>query len=407
LETSFLEKIDAWVLRCLSQGATSFRELLAELPGVYPAEVLCSLRRLRRNSLISELDVLAIELEAASIPVLQREPVAPGKRFIEHPLDFEWRFTRQGVERICGEIEKRKLKPQAEVLCLGCPSIFLFGRQHFKNLTFRLWDKNTPIIGQMEEVRDICRVDITLTMPPHHAADIIVVDPPWYNEFYRLFIWAGFHCLASGGRIILSFPPEGTRPSVEDDFNSLIKWISQYGLKLESRQPNCLPYRSPLFEVNALRAQGVSNFPLNWRRGDLLILSKQKMTPFPKPSCQFPAEKWEEIGLRTSRIKINREKKCGGSIFRSVGGPEILPSVSSRYRLRGLANVVTSGNRFIRTSAPDAFFDCLAAAEASGPDRMTKTFLASRHPLLMRKVLDLISKEEKEAAQYFQRIHEF
>jgi hypothetical protein len=392
--------------RC-TQGATTFGGLLARLPGIYPSEVLFSLRRLQRSAAIPDFDVLAVELEAASKPALQAEPVEPGRRLIEHPLDFEWCFTRQGVARICLEIERSQLKAGAEILCLGCPSVYLLGKQNLKSLRFRVWDKNIPQLGQMEEAREVCRVDITEATPPCQTADVVVIDPPWYNEFYRLFIWAGFHCLPLGGHILLSFPPQGTRPSAAEDLNCLIKWSSSHGLKLESRQPGCLPYRSPLFEVNALKAQGISNVPLNWRKGDLIVLSKLGSASFAKPDCTFPSGHWEEAKVGHSRIKIQRGKGYDGGMFGPVGDTDVLPSVSSRHRQRHRANVVTSGNRFIRTSMPDEVFCCLGAVEACGPDAMTKAFVASRNPMLMRRVVDLISKEEMEAWEYFRRIHEF
>jgi hypothetical protein len=407
-ERDFLSRIDAWVLERWEQRARTFRELLSGLPGIYPAEVLCSLRRLRCSARIDEFDVHAVELDAASRPVLHSKPVAPERQrqCIEHPLDFEWRFTREGVARICEEIEKLGLEPRSEVLCIGCPSVYSLGKENLGRLSFQLWDKNAPTGGQIEEAREICRVDMNNAASPFPSVATVVIDPPWYPEFYQLFIWAGFHCLPAGGSMLLSFPPQGTRPSVVEDLNALIKWCSMRGLVLEERKPCSLPYRSPLFEVNALKGQGVSNFPLNWRRGDLLLLKKQTSKSFDKPKCSLPSEKWEEIKVRASRVRVHQGRKIHGAIFRPAGESEVLPSVSSKQLARRRANVVTSGNRFFCTSVPEEVLDCLAAIDASGPDRMRRSFLASRRPLLMRKVADMVSKEEREAAEYFRRIHE-
>ena len=175
---------------------------------------------------------------------------------------------------------------------------------------------------------------------------------------------------------------------------------------MESRQSNCLPYRSPLFEVNALREQGVTNYPMNWRRGDMIVLCKKQAVVVAKPRLSFPKEPWEEILVKTSRIKLCRGKVCDEGLFRGVGPTEVLPSVSSRHHLRRLANVVTSGNRFFRTRAPEAVLACLSAIEPSGSDEMIKAFRASKHRLLMRRLVDLVCKEEREAAQYFRRIHD-
>lgn len=402
---AFLTKIDAWVLARLEQGASTFRDVLSGLPGIYPSEVLCSLRRLQGRDKIQEFDVLAVELDAASKPVLHSQSVCREKRFIEHPLDFEWRFTSKGVARIGEEIKAAGLK-KAEILCLGCPSVYLFGKDQLKGFSFRLWDKNNATAGQIEEAREICRLDLQDANPPFPPADIVVIDPPWYRSFYELFLWAGIHCLPVGGRLFLSFPPEGTRSTAAAELISLLKWCEARGLSLERKYPGSLPYRSPLFEMNALRAQGITNYPIDWRRGDLVLLTKRRQIPFDKPKCAFPSEKWEEVRLRNSRIKVSHGKKIPGAAFQSTGENEIVPSVSSKHADRKRANVVTSGNRFIRTNRPEAVYDCLSAIEASGPDSMRKDFIASKHPLLMQKVIELVSKEEKEAHHYFRRIHE-
>jgi hypothetical protein len=381
--------------------------MVLELPGIYPSEVLCSLRRLRRTGQIPEFDVLAAELEAASKPFCQPQAVPPEKRMVEHPLDYEWRFTRQGVVRICDELRRARLRQNAEVLCLGCPSVFQFGGDSIKHVKFTLWDKNAPTRSRLKEATGIHLMDVIQADPPEHRADFVIIDPPWYHAHYCLFLWAGFHCLPVGGHILLSFPPEGTRPSVGEELSTLLKWCLDHGLTFEKREPRCLPYRSPLFEVNALKAQGVTNFPLDWRRGDLILLRKQSPASFPRPSHSFPSENWEEVQVQFSRVKVCRDKSTSDGLLGPVGPTEILPSVSSRYRWRKQANVVTSGNRFLRTSRPDELIACLSTIASPHSPKMADAFIGSRNTLLSRKAFDIISREAMEAAQYFRRIHEF
>jgi hypothetical protein len=130
------------------------------LPGIYPTEVLLGLRRLRRVNLISEVDVLSIELEAASKPFCNVQLVAAQDRRIEHPLDFEWLFTKEGAARICEEIKKISRKEFVDVLCLGCPSIYAFGKRNLKKWNFRLWDKNVLHLGQVDEAKEVSCVDL-------------------------------------------------------------------------------------------------------------------------------------------------------------------------------------------------------------------------------------------------------
>lgn len=350
--------------------------------------------------------MLRIELEAASKPKYSAQAVGVSDRYIEHPLDFEWLFTKQGAARICDEIKNAHRKEEGDVLCLGCPSVYVFGKRNLKTFNFRLWDKNVLHLGQIEEAREVSCVDFTDKVHSCEPADVVVIDPPWYNPYYLLFLWAASHCLVKGGRVVLSFPPEGTRASVRDELNELMAWCKNNSYKIEKRIPNLLPYRSPLFEVNALRAQGVTNFPLNWRRGDLIILKKVSDTIPAKPEMPIPKEKWEEVRIGHVRIKVCRSKARGRCILTAVGPKDILASVSSRQRSRKLANVVTSGNRFLQTKSPDELISCLSVLKSGGYKNMSDSFIVSKHPLLMRKALDLILREETEVANYFRLINE-
>ena len=87
-ELAFRQEIDRLIFKAWSKGHHGFKSLLLNLPGVYPTEVLLSLRRLRSAKQIIEFDVLAVELEAASKPIYNVNPVSPSERKIEHPLDF-------------------------------------------------------------------------------------------------------------------------------------------------------------------------------------------------------------------------------------------------------------------------------------------------------------------------------
>jgi hypothetical protein len=193
---------------------------------------------------------------------------------------------------------------------------------------------------------------------------------------------------------------------VREERNALIAWCAGRGLEFERIEKGCLPYRSPLFEVNALDAQGVINFPLDWRRGDLIVLRKKQNKSFGRPPCPIPSGDWEEIRVVDSRIKVQRGRKIAGALFDGVGNLDVVPSVSSKYIHRQDANVVTSGNRFIQTNRPDEVLDCLAAMKESSLGRIKRSCLGSKVPILMRRIFDLLSKEEREAAQYFRRIHE-
>jgi hypothetical protein len=399
-------KVDEWGTSSWEDGSRTFGELLSSLPGVYPSEALACTRRLNQEGVIDRQQLRLIEEEAITLPILDSEMKPSRRIMLDHPVDFEWRFTRTAVSRVLEELRRRLAYPRRPtILCLGCPSVYLAGRD-MSDLTFHLCDKNGRIIGQIEEALELQSHDLSQAILSNITADAAVIDPPWYLPFYRLFIWAACHRIPIGGYILLSFPPEGTRASAASEFTTLKKWCEAIGLRFETRNRNYLPYRSPLFEVNALREEGILNFPLNWRRGDLVIFRKEFQFEIERPEFpKFPYE-WQEIHVGPQRVKVLTTMPTAPVLLEAVGPSEVLPSVSSRHILRAAANVVTSGNRFLKTSTPDLLIECFQKIADVRSSNDMSLFAQSALSPLCRKALELACKEDSEANCYFQRTHE-
>ena len=103
--------------------------------------------------------------------------------------------------------------------------------------------------------------------------DLIVVDPPWYSRETRAFLLTAIRNASPGSKVLLSVPPVGTRPGVEHEWQELLIWAGGVGLRLLAYETEILPYISPLFEKNALRAAGVELIPSNGDAGTLRHLS--------------------------------------------------------------------------------------------------------------------------------------
>jgi hypothetical protein len=183
----------------------------------------------------------------------------------------------------------------------------------------------------------------------------VVADPPWYIEEMQAFLWVAAYLCRPGGRILLSLPPIGTRPAIEQERARLLKWACTLGLAPIGVESAALPYVSPLFERNALRAQHLQTVPSEWRRGDLGIFERQAALALPRPaSQQQPA--WIEVNIDGVRFRI----RDAGSVTFGFADPalvslvtgDILPTVSRRDHRRAAADVWTSGNRIYRCHSP-------------------------------------------------------
>lgn len=402
---AFAGQVDIWVREAIgSRHRPTFAGLLKTLPGVYPTEVLLSLRRLNSLRIISD-DYLGLLMAEAETPIVStgREAVqgAVGGFCdlgqLEHPLDFEWRFSKPALEAILVTISSLYRRKRANVLCLGCPSVFAFGRKHSPEHTFLLWDKNAGAMGQLAETQFLASVDLVHDDAPPLSADLAVLDPPWYNDYYKLFIWTALRTLRPGGRIILSFPPVGTRPSAESDWAEVLGWSQECGLLLESVSKAALPYRTPLFEINALKVTGLHGAPLDWRRGNLVVLRLNTPMQQPRPRQPDGTARWQEYRFGMVRFKVRTDVVGTAPTLGPTGESEVLASVSSRHPHRLGANLVTSGNRFMQSAFPERLaFHCRELGETFAAQRGED----SETDPIRHELLRLIGLEQAEARQY-------
>jgi len=408
VDPGFLGRIDDWVEKA-AIAQPSADEFLALLPGVWPVEAVESLKRLEKRRRLPRRYRSVIEGTLRG-PCHRREPAAALEtppRFLEHPLDFEWLFTREAQNVILRELRGACLGSGSTVLCLGCPTLFDRGKNLIPEQQFVLWDKNASSLGQMSEAHALADIDLRREPLPSFAAVAAVLDPPWYNDFYRLFLWAALRSVCVGGNILLSFPPEGTRPSAARDRVDLIQWARQAGAELISQRRGCLPYRSPLFEVNALVAGGFSAVPLDWRRGDLLVFRKEASFQVARPLIPELEAHWEEHHFGCIRLRVRSgEEGASSRLMRAVGKRAVLPSVSTRFPRRNLANVVTTGNRFFHITSPAYISDVCRSLSSRFEERDCD--LCSAIPLespgVPIQLSRLIAREWREAAEYFTQI---
>ena len=403
----FLAEIDKWVLTALEDQQPPFEDFFVDLPGVFPSEVLASLRRLEASSQIPKNFLKMIERDARRLPRRGKIRIADHaiRKHIDHPLDFEWPFARKAHEEVLSTLNSFGGMRSMNVLCLGCPSVFRYAHLSHSIHRFILLDKNASLSGQMNEAQSISNCDLSKEPVPGIVAQAAVIDPPWYMPYYKLFIWAAMKCLVLGGRLLISFPPEGTRPSARNDLRDLLMWCRHIGAELQGRAANCLPYRAPLFEMNALKVQGIRNIPVNWRRGDLIVLAKMRHVEMSRPVCTGEFPDWDEYRIGLVRIKVCRSTTDGrGSPLRCVARTAILPSVSTRYPGREKANVVTSGNRFFHTNSPTLFAAICHDASRFGILQNMRHHQRSSafpsHSLLRRQLRNLLIQEENEIINY-------
>jgi hypothetical protein len=347
---SFEQAVDGWVSARLTEPV-SWNRLLNGLPSVYPATVQESARRLSLSDKIRfGIDQPLISGATSFALKLWRE----GKLLTPHPQDSLWWFGDVALERLHSELH-RSLARSERVLLLGTPTLFHYLKAQGLGMDVVLLDRDCPTIdeGQYRSLR----CDLLADSRTSERFDVIVADPPWYPLETRAFLQAALQRSRSGTRLLVSVPGVGTRPGIQDEWQDLIAWAEGRGLKLLDYETAVLPYISPLFEKNALRAAGIEGYPEEWRRGDLALFQFDGSAE----SHAFPVNgpnRWKEVRFGRVRLRIRAESRSGWKSpqLRSVVSGDILSSVSRRDRRLQLVGAWTSGNRVFSCEGCFAFW---------------------------------------------------
>ncbi len=242
-------------------------------------------------------------------------------------------------------------------------------------------------------------------------ADIIIMDPPWYLECYKLFMNIAY-LISNPNAIVLSvMPPITTRPTVKDEYEKLEEYLKELGICIIEYKSNVIEYQMPPFERNTLRINGIVNIPDNWRTGDLLIAIKKLQIADQRLLIhQINNDKmWWEFDCGTVRIKYcipNELKITSGFIeLRSIYEGDIYPSVSRRFKGNTAINVWTSGNRvYICNNLPLLHFifqnwndrDAIDVRLVEECDFKLKVEERESIKEYMNKLINIIVNEERE-----------
>ena len=139
-----------------------------------------------------------------------------------------------------------------------------------------------------------------------------------------------------------------------------------------------LPYSSPLFERNALKAEGICNVHSEWRRGNLVVFKKIQEVEIEPPETQ-QVNDWVEVFLQKVRIRLrgSSNQQFSDPSLKGIISGDILPSVSRRDPRRSLADVWTSGNRIFKCSGRNILLKILQAlAINSSPQENVSNYLS-------------------------------
>lgn len=375
------EYLEKRILRICNQPRT-FEYISKNLSGLDPSLINPILQQLNDKGVIVLMEGYWVIKEVSTNKNLELYP-DDEKIFLQkymgyfdflktpHPLDFEWRNSTKSLHRLLNRLLQIN-NPHDKILLLGMPTLFATAIQKDIPNKINLIERNKPIVQSLtKQITDknrhnIYEVDIFKVDPdliPNHFC--VVMDPPWYTEHFKQFMWLAANRTELGGHVIISLPPINTRPNIPDERIEWFSYCNKLGLCLESLEPEQLQYSMPFFEFNALRAAGAVDVPPFWRNGDLAIFRKVKKIEISRPPISIEEGNWveKEYGSVRIRIKLSETLIDKSEIIQinHLISNDILPTVSSRDEKRKLANIMTSGNRIFAVNNSKAFLFNLEA----------------------------------------------
>ncbi len=366
--SNFEQTVDDWVKAAIRSRPHSFRTLVSALPGVYPLNVMNSLTRLASNGIVSVEMTLPL-LQDAKRGSSKTNGRSQDKLPVPHPLDFDWRFAptaTRTLSRISQSLGRR-------IACLGTPSVFANLNESRSISNSHFFDRSDASIDYFRSIGlfNADRLDCFRDFPPRGQFDVIVMDPPWYEDDYKAFIWMASQLVHVNGFVVVVLPPLGTRPNVDLERRCVLDWGERLGMNLVQFSEGCLPYVTPHFEVNSLRNAGICCELGPWRRGTLAIFQIQERRRVSRPANTSKCE-WDEAVCFGTRFRFKRKRAFGLVDVRldTIVEGDVLSSVSRTDPARRAVDVWTSGNRVFGCQGPTQLYE-LFTRLISSPHRVS------------------------------------
>jgi Probable N6-adenine methyltransferase len=357
---NFDAQVDLWVHASVANGVTIWRDLLTSLPGVYPNQVLESLKRQGLCERVSFSRPWGETSAARQSTSIAHRLWSSGDLPTPHLLDACWWFADCSILSLLNHVHDN-CRSSGHVILLGIPTFFHYARKQALLERVTLIDADPDVaVAATDPRHDVCRVNLLRDELPRMSGEIVIADPPWYESEIRAFLWAARHLCSKGGLILTSVPPVGTRPGIGEEWSRTLTWSRGLGMELVNYHKGVLRYISPLFERNALAAAGIRDGVENWRCGDLAMFSCTGPIAQPRPVLHEP-DAWEQYSVEGVRFRVRAPAPIPGfdpMLYRVAAG-DIFDSVSRRDSRRHLVDVWTSGNRAFRCSARTIFIQIL------------------------------------------------
>ncbi len=386
-----MDALDYRILSLLRFGPRSFEEILEETWGISPADLDRAIKDLLADRVLVQRgdeyelnDSRSKSLSpTSSVDINKRKLSLTDKKVasflsslpVPHPHDFDWRFSIPGIRAFVTHILKYH-KINHSICVISAPTVYAYLRtlNIFPSLSLveRSEDTVECIRHYFGDASGVCSHDLQYPWPARFIGefDCIIMDPPWYQDYYELFLLRATEILASGGLIHTAIFPPFAKTHALVERSAIFSFAHNRGLHLIELRAGTLEYDSPEFERKAFSVEGFEP-KRNWRRGDIatffLGFKYGREHVF-----QVETGKWQEFRIGKSKLKIRIEEIMGyepPSIQTVEDNSPYLSSVSRKYDRRDEIGLWTSYQQAFKikgSSVISLMIECLLDGKSKG-----------------------------------------
>lgn len=351
------------ILSLINFGPRSFERILEETWGVSPADLNHALSGLKADGQIvlrgNQYEINGSRrksLQNITIDHINKKLSQTDKKVtsflaslpIPHPHDFDWRFSVPGIRAFVTHLLAYH-NINHSICVISAPTVYAYLRllNSFPLLTLveRSEDTVESIRDSFGDAAGVRSHDLQYPWPPGFIGefDCVIMDPPWYQDYYELFLLRATEILAPGGIIHTAIFPPFAKTHALAERSAIFSFAHNRGLHLIALKSGILEYDSPEFERKAFSVDGFEP-KLNWRRGDIATFflgvkyGRERV-------YQVETGKWREFRIGRSKLKIRTEEVVSYEppLIESVEeGSPYLSSVSRKHIRRENIGLWTS-----------------------------------------------------------------
>ena len=359
------------VMRSLERSPQTFKQLLESCHSLFPDQLASLLSEMETNHFVwRDGEEYALN---GSIPNRWRRLYADwnenldraytslsaimGRIHLPHCLDYEWWFTHSGREKVVELLLHNNPLPTPEsVVFLGSPLFGAFASALLPESKIYILDKSDATLETIKKDVDSERVhlihyDAEKSLPQElvGSADMVFFDPPWYVDYYDLFLRRSMQ-LSYGRYATVAFVlfPLLTRPASLQERKRVFEIAMSYGLSLVSMETHVAHYYTPQFEQETLVRKGIE--AKNWRRGDLAVFISDGTCLPENIVLRVEEGQWRELIVSKVKVKVrvkdeNPDIYIAPELLDFADGHVALPTVSRRDPIRKEIDLWTSTQR--------------------------------------------------------------